>query len=153
MEIQKASGIQELEECAKMMSESEPWITLQRKFDAVMSILQDTTSEVYIAVSENIITGCVVIKMQGPFTGYLQSIVINPEYRSKGIGSKLLEFTENRVFSEKPNLFLCVSSFNPRAQKLYENCGFSVIGELKDYIVKGYSEILMRKTIAPISDY
>lgn len=28
-----------------------------------------------------------------------------------------------------------------------------VIGELKDYVVKGYSEILLRKTIGPIADF
>jgi ribosomal protein S18 acetylase RimI-like enzyme len=43
-----------------------------------------------------------------------------------------------------------VSSFNPRARELYERLGYEFIGELKDYLVRGHSELLMRKTIGPI---
>jgi hypothetical protein len=31
--------------------------------------------------------------------------------------------------------------------------GYEVIGELKDYIVPGHSEILLRKTIAPLTEF
>jgi ribosomal protein S18 acetylase RimI-like enzyme len=50
-------------------------------------------------------------------------------------------------------VFLCVSSFNERAQKLYQRLGYERVGELPDYVVKGYSEILMRKTRGPIFDF
>jgi len=43
-----------------------------------------------------------------------------------------------------------VSSFNPRARALYERLGYEMIGELKDYLIEGASELLMRKTIGPI---
>lgn len=64
-----------------------------------------------------------------------------------------MAFAEKRIFSETPNAFICVSSFNSSAQKLYERLGYEVIGELKDYIISGYSEILLRKTIAPLTEF
>ena len=46
-----------------------------------------------------------------------------------------------------------VSSFNKKAQELYERLGYETVGELKDYIVPGHSEILLRRTIAPITEF
>ena len=36
---------------------------------------------------------------------------------------------------------------------LYERLGYEVIGELRDYIVRGHSEWLLRKSIAPLADW
>jgi ribosomal protein S18 acetylase RimI-like enzyme len=46
----------------------------------------------------------------------------------------------------------CVSSFNHGARRLYERLGYHVVGELTDYIVEGYSEILLRKTRGPLTE-
>ena len=73
-----------------------------------------------------------------------------PERRKQGIGSKLMAFAEERIFREAPNVFLCVSSFNKEAQRFYIRLGYEQIGELKDYVVKGHSELLMRKTTGPL---
>jgi RimJ/RimL family protein N-acetyltransferase len=54
-------------------------------------------------------------------------------------------FAEERIFRETPNVFLLVSSFNHRARALYQRLGYEPIGELKDFIVPGHSELLMRK--------
>jgi ribosomal protein S18 acetylase RimI-like enzyme len=54
------------------------------------------------------------------------------------------------IFAQLPNVFICASSFNPRAVKLYKSLGYELVGELKDYAVAGHSEILLRKTIGPI---
>ena len=50
-------------------------------------------------------------------------------------------------------MFLCVSSFNPRARALYERLGYELVRELTDYIVAGHSELLLRKTVGPIRDF
>ncbi|HEY0787399.1 MAG TPA: N-acetyltransferase, partial [Thermoanaerobaculia bacterium] len=56
-------------------------------------------------------------------------------------------------FRESPNAFLCVSSFNEGAKRLYERSGYEVVGVLRDYLVRSYDEILMRKTIGPIDEF
>jgi ribosomal protein S18 acetylase RimI-like enzyme len=147
---QRKSGA---ETCANMMANSEPWITLRRDYDASLKNLTDPSKEVYLALVGDEIVGFTVLNMQGAFVGYIQSVCVAPQWRNKGIGSHLMDFLEKRIFSETPNAFICVSSFNRGVQRLYERRGYEVIGELKDFIVPGHSEILLRKTIAPLTDF
>jgi ribosomal protein S18 acetylase RimI-like enzyme len=143
--------MREVQICARFMADSEPWITLCRDYDASIKTLSDLSKEVYVAVSGNQITGFIIINMQGAFSGYIQTICMAPDWRAKGIGRLLIDFAEKRILQDVPNVFMCVSSFNKEAQKLYQRLGYEKIGELKDYIVAGHSEILLRKTIAPLA--
>ena len=143
----------ELKQCAKMMAVSEPWITLKRDITASYKTISDPHKEVYIFYKPGKILGFIVINMQGAFRGYIQTICVAPKCRGKGIGTQLIEFAENRIFRDSPNVFICVSSFNSNAQKLYQRLGYQVVGELKNYISKGFSEILMRKSIAPLNEW
>ena len=61
-----------------------------------------------------------------------------------------MAFIEKEIFSTCANLFLCVSSFNEHSQRFYLKLGYEKIGILKDYLVEGHDEILMRKTTSPI---
>ncbi len=151
--IKKIEQPHEVAVCARMMADSEPWITLNRDYDASVATLADLSKETYLATVRNEIVGFVILNMQGPFVGYIQTVCVAPPWRGKGIGSKLLAFAEKRIFSDAPNVFMCVSSFNERAQKLYERLGYKVVGELKEYIISGHSEILLRKTISPLSEF
>ncbi len=139
--------------CARMMAGSEPWITLERGYEESLALLQDATREVYGAFEGDRVLGFVILNMSGAFVGYIQTICVSEEDRSRGIGTRLMRFAEERIFRESPNVFLCVSSFNPRARKLYERLGYELIGELADYIVSGHSEYLFRKTIGPIRGF
>jgi len=136
-----------------MMSSSEPWLTLQRSFEQCLDVLEDPSREVYVAVEGAQVLGFVILNMAGAFAGYIQTICVVEHERSRGIGTRLVDFAEKRIYRDSPNVFLCVSSFNPRARALYERLGYQLIGELKDYIVAGHDELLFRKTIAPIRDF
>ena len=154
MEIRKIEHPQEVEACARMMADSEPWLTLRRDYETLRRIVSSPAREVYVAVDgNNEITGFIMLCMQGAFIGYIQSICIAPGWRNKGIGSRLMAFAEERIFKETPNVFICVSSFNPNAKRLYERLGYELVGELKDYIVSGHAEILLRKSIAPLTEF
>jgi ribosomal protein S18 acetylase RimI-like enzyme len=61
-----------------------------------------------------------------------------------------MDFVERRIFTKYSNVFLCVSSFNSIAQKFYKKLGYQIVGVLKNYLVEGHDEILMRKTTGPI---
>ena len=135
------------------MANSEPWITLGRTYEESLQIITDPSKEVYLARLERELSGFIILNMKGAFIGYIQTICIDPKWRSKGLGTSLLRFAEERIFSEIPNVFLCVSSFNPEAKRLYEREGYETIGELRDYILRGYSEILMRKTRGPLKEF
>ncbi len=153
MDISRLKNESDARICAKMMAESEPWRTLQRDEAASYKIMIDPIREVYIAKQDDSVVGFVVLVMQGAFVGYIQSICVAPINRGQGVGKKLMTYAESRIFQQSPNAFICVSSFNPRVQTLYQNLGYETIGEIKDYIVSGHSEILMRKSIGAINDF
>jgi len=132
------------------MAASEPWITLKRGVDASLRILRDESKERYLALAGSEIAGFLILNMKGAFVGYVQTICAAPAFRGRGVGSALMAFAERRVFRESPNVFLCVSSFNPGARRLYERLGYAFVGELADYLVTGHSELLYRKSIGPI---
>jgi ribosomal protein S18 acetylase RimI-like enzyme len=151
--IRPILGREEIDACARMMAGSEPWITLQRDYDASMQTLTSPGKEVYVAACGRQVLGFVILNMQGGFTGYIQSIGVAPEWRSRGIGRRLVAHAEERIFREAPNVFICVSSFNRDAQRLYRRLGYEAVGELKDFVVRGHSEILLRKSIAPWREF
>jgi len=135
------------------MSASEPWITLGRSFETSLAIVRDPTREVYVARSEDSVAGFLILCLTGAFVGYIQTICVDPRYRGQGLGSKLVEFAEERILRVSPNVFMCVSSFNDGARRLYQRLGYSVVGELTNYMVQGYSEILLRKTVGSLADF
>jgi [ribosomal protein S18]-alanine N-acetyltransferase len=137
--------------CARMMATSEPWLTLGRTYEASLAIIRDPTREVHLLNEDGAITGFLILCMTGAFIGYIQTICIHPEHRGRGLGSRLVAFAEQRILNEVPNVFMCVSSFNHDARRLYERLGYHVVGELTDYIVRGHSEILLRKSIGPLT--
>jgi [ribosomal protein S18]-alanine N-acetyltransferase len=138
--------------CARLMARSEPWVTLGRSYEASLRVVRDTTREVYGAYEGRDLIGFLILCMTGAFVGFIQTVLVDPERRGQGLGSRLLEFAEQRVFRDSPNIFMCVSSFNHDARRLYERLGYSTVGELTDYIVAGHSEILLRKTRGPLTD-
>jgi len=153
VEITKLEHADEARRCAMLMANSEPWITLRRNYDNSMRMLTDPSREVYVARVRDEVVGFIVLIMRGALVGYIQTVGVVPEWRNKGIGSRLLKFAEDLIFRQAPNVFMCVSSFNEKAQELYKRLGYETIGELKDYIVPGHSEILLRKSIAPITEF
>ncbi len=153
LEIRRLEGKEEAHECALLMANSEPWITLRRSYDDSLGIISDPSREVYLALHEGKMVGFIILVMQGALVGYIQSVGVWPEWRNKGIGSRLMKFAEERIFGETPNAFIFVSSFNERALRLYRRLGYEIVGELREYIVPGHSEMLLRKTIAPLAEF
>lgn len=153
VEIRELDRESETDACARLMAGSEPWITLRRSYEESVRILRDPSREVYVAVVGEEVVGFTILRMTGAFIGYIQTVAVEPDWRGRGIGSRLIRFAEEWIFRQTPNVFINVSSFNPDARRLYERLGFQVVGELHDYIVAGHSEILMRKTIAPLSEF
>jgi len=151
--IRSLSGKTEAEYCSRMMVNTEPWITLNRNYESAFKIITDSSREVYVATLDNEVVGFSILMMKGAFIGYIQSICIDQKHRNTGIGSNLISHAEKRIFSETPNVFICVSSFNKDAQRLYLRNGYEIVGELKDYIISGHSEILLRKTISSLVDF
>jgi ribosomal protein S18 acetylase RimI-like enzyme len=70
--------------------------------------------------------------MRGPLRGYIQTVCVAAEHRGRGIGTDLVRWAERRIRRDSPHVFLCVSSFNSGAQRLYERLGYRAVGRLPD---------------------
>lgn len=132
-----------------MMSSSEPWLTLGRTVDQSLAVVSDATCETYVLADESSVEGFIVISMAGAFRGYIRSVCVRADRRGGGLGGRLIAFAEQRIFAESPNVFMCVSTFNQGARKLYERLGYAVVGELKEFMIRGHGELLLRKTRGP----
>jgi ribosomal-protein-alanine N-acetyltransferase len=147
IEIDEAT-VEERLWCARLMATSEPWITLGRGEDACRAASIDPDTIVLVARRGGAPVGFARLHPRGMAgSPYVASIAVTGTERSKGIGAALLSAAEKR-FAGARWIFLCVSSFNSRARALYERVGYRPVGELPDYVVDGFSEILMVKRLA-----
>jgi len=139
--------------CAHMMSINDPWIILDINFEQCLPAFEGPFKEIYIAEIDHKVAGFVILQTAGTFKGYIQTICVSEEFRGKGIGKKLLQFCENTILKYSPNIFICVSSFNKGAAKLYYDFGFKFVGELDNFVKEGFTELLLRKSVGPILNY
>lgn len=131
----------------------DPWRTLRRTADAAFAVLTSPDREVHVVREGGALAGFIILDVKGPLRGYIQTICVAPRMQGRGLGTFLIEWAERRIARESPNVFMSVSSFNPRARALYERLGYREVGTLKDYIVTGHDEILLRKTSGAWNDF
>ena len=151
--LRPLNGDAEARFCAEFIVASGPWLTLGLGFEQAMERLTSPNREIFVATADGQIVGVLILFLDGTLKGYIQLIAVHPDWRSRGIGAQMIAWAEERIFKLSPNVFLCVSSFNERAQQLYQRLGYERVGELKDFVVNGYSEYLMRKTRGPLFGY
>jgi len=129
---------------ASLMAGSDPWKTLRRGFDDCLASCRDPQDELHIADAEGQRCGFVLVRPRGiAGAPYIVSIAAAEAFRSRGVGRALIAFVSNRFAHRARHLFLCVSSFNPRAKAMYEREGFVQVGDLPDFCIEGASEQLM----------
>ena len=138
----------EREWSSRLMAGSQPWIKLRVSLEQCREACYSKDYQLFIAHSGKEPVGFLLLQSHGVAgSPYIKSICIAEKARSKGLGQTLMQFAENLFRPTSKNLFLCVSSFNIRARSFYEREGYTAVGELKDYIIAGESEILMHKSL------
>ena len=136
----------EVDWCAQLMAGNDPWLTYKCSVQWSLNVLRWPGKFSFRR-------GCrqaywVHFVHPKGFLGspYIAAVVVTKEFRDAGIGSRMLAFAEE-MFTESRHVFLCVSSFNPRALALYERHGYVKVGDLPDFIADGYSEFLLCKRL------
>jgi ribosomal protein S18 acetylase RimI-like enzyme len=133
---------------AGLLSVSEPWTILGITPEQCLKNCYDPGYQVYVAHLDHKPVGVVILDPRGlAGSPYIKSITVSPEFRNRKLGAELLEYAENIARAHARHIFLCVSSFNTRARNFYENHGYHAVGELKDYLIQGESEIIMHKRL------
>src|SRR4249920_1661073 len=93
-EISLTEDSSEIAICAGMMSETDPWITLNIDLAYCRKAFDGPWKEVYTLKFEKEIAGFMIIQVCGTFSGYIQTLCIREGERGKGLGTKLLQFAE-----------------------------------------------------------
>jgi [ribosomal protein S18]-alanine N-acetyltransferase len=153
LHIGELTAALDLHSMAEELAASDPWLTLGRNAKQCLALLNDSSKGRYAAFRGDDFVGFLILNFRGAFVGYLQTLFVAPAYRGSGVGTALVEFAEARIFSDHPNVFLCVSAFNAGARRLYARLGYRVVGELTDFLTPGQSELLLRKTRGAIGSY
>ena len=153
--IRPINGDHELWICADIMAAAEPWVRYGRSSETNRSTLIAPGVEAYVAVdADHQVLGVVALALKIPLIrGYILALAVAPHARNRGVGTKLLRHAEQRIFRESPNVFICVTSFNTGARRLYERLGFQQVGMITDFVVEGAHEHLLRKTLGPQSTF
>jgi ribosomal-protein-alanine N-acetyltransferase len=139
---------EEREWAAALLAGSEPWTTLGATLEQCRKACREQGYLVYVARLGGRPSGVMILHRRGVASSpYVKSIAVDDKHRSRGVGAALMEFAEDLFRPEARHLFLCVSSFNTRARVFYERLGYTAVGELRDYIIDGASEILMHKRL------
>jgi len=92
--------------------------------------------------------GAVVIRPAWLIGPYLQMLAVLPAFQGQGIGTRVVAWFEAEARLKGRYAWLCVSAFNPGAQRLYRTHGFEVVATLSDLVRDGDDELLMRKRLA-----
>jgi len=151
--IRRFLTVNERDAAAWLMMCTDPWKTFGRTYEDCLDAVTNPLKEAYGAFMDGEFLGLLVIDLTGPLKGYLQAVCVQEAARGQGVGSRLINFAENRIFSVSPNCFLCYSDFNDSVREVYERLGYEQVGILKEYMIPGHDEILMRKSIGPVMTF
>lgn len=133
------------------MARSEPWVTLGRTLEASRASFADAEYRVFVAHDDDEPLGFLILDPRGVAGApYIKSVGVRDDVRRRGVGSALMAHAEAVCRHDGArDVFLCVSSFNPRARALYERLGYVLVGELTGFVIPDASELLMRKRFGP----
>ena len=99
--------------------------------------------EIVIYDGEKIIGGIVGRSLWG--TLEIKRLAVHPDYRNRGIGSKLISAAETEAKKRKCS-YLSLNTFSYQAPEFYEKLGFIKVGTEEDF-PRGFSRFFYQKKI------
>ena len=91
--------------------------------------------------------GAVAVRPMWLMGPYLQMLAVLPSFQGQGIGGRVVVWFEAEARITARNAWMCVSAFNPGAQRLYRAHGFEPVATLDGLVREGDDELLMRKRL------
>ena len=141
---------EDIQDICRIMLSTDPYITLGYTSDMCYDVVLSALEEGWTLVAEinGKVIGFLLFRVFDgfPLGGYIRALAVDERYRRRGVATALMDKAEQIIFKYRSNVFLLVSSFNKVAIKFYKARGYRKIGEIEDAIIKGYSEIIMRKS-------
>jgi len=101
---------------------------MQSHIDTIMLVARLTSAPVQYEIAGFIVARLIADEL------HVNNVAIRPEFRGQGLGSALLQTTINQARQRGAKLAqLEVRASNNEAQRLYQKCGFAVVGRRKNY--------------------
>jgi ribosomal protein S18 acetylase RimI-like enzyme len=128
----------------------EPWRTLGYSADTLSNYLlrSDDLLYRYALVDSEKIVGVLCVRYPWLRGACLELLAIFPSQQGKGSGREVINWLESELRENNlRNLWTLVASFNLEARHFYEKVGFVEVGQFDDFIVAGYTELLLRKVL------
>ena len=114
------------------------------------AILEGIRQEnLYVAFIGEECVGFTYIIPKGAFHSfpYLHIIAVKEEYRNRGIGKALLDYSERIAHEMADKFFLVVADYNPDAKRFYERNGYRQVGVIPNLYRPGVTEYMMEKDL------
>jgi ribosomal-protein-alanine N-acetyltransferase len=153
MQIELSRAVEDFDWAAALMVSVDPWKRLGRSLEQARKQVADPDYFLAVARGPGRSLGFVVWTQKGLLNGYIRTVAVEPEFHSQGIGRALVDFAEQKIAVQSPNVFICVSSFNQRAYQLYQRLGFERVAVLEKLLISEADEWLLRKTRGPWKDF
>lgn len=117
--------------------DQESWISgpRHRQYlkDAIYKSQTGESSFFGVFSGDDLIAYCGIRYDTTPDAGYMTMLTVREEYQGKGIGTKFIEFLEQKILEYgRPFVELSVEENNPRAQNLYIRLGYKPIRKQKE---------------------
>ncbi len=133
-----AGDLGNLLEIERLCFADDPWTA-----EMFLCELEEPTAGLFIASIKGETAGFAEVRFDGEQL-YLGNIGVRPNYRGKGIATKLLtEIFTDYVKKGAQNCFLHVRTGNENAIALYKSLGFTAVREIKDYYPRKESAYAM----------
>lgn len=112
----------------------------------LVTALGDAHNDILVACDGDKPCGVAWVIKDGGFarSPYLRLIAIDKIHQRNGVGLDLMKELEQRHLKDK-GFFLLVTSTNSQARSFYEALGYSSLGELKDFVKEGMTEVIYYK--------
>ncbi len=128
----------------------DPWARAGRtpeQFTQFFATKDDHGARRYQILADGCLAGTIVVRSPWLAGPYLQILGMLPGSERQGLGSVALDWfaAEAREHGQFRNAWLCVSSFNTEAQRLYRAYGFEQAALLDNLAITGIDEVLMRR--------
>lgn len=140
--------VEDVERCARALHDSalgRAYFPAMTAADAAVREFVGSDGFLVADDEEGRFVGFACVLPRGAFHSfpYLHLLVVDPQRRSKGDGSRFMDLLERRLFSTRPMIFLVVASFNDAALRFYERRGYRQVGVIPSLYRSGVDERLL----------
>lgn len=131
MELRKAASPAELEIVFPVIKELRPHLTFQRYIELIEEAAKHDGYEMIAAFEQNKCVGAMGVRILFDFVHgkhlYVDDLVVSKDFRSLGLGAKLLRYAEDVAREQKcEGLRLCTGIENEAGKRFYDREGWTL---------------------------